>query len=55
MIDVKDALESVIDHTPVLQTETVPLIETLHSVLAETIVARDDSLCSTHRKWMDME
>lgn len=43
MIDVKDALKLVIDHTPTLQTETLPLMETLHSVLAETIVARDDS------------
>jgi molybdopterin molybdotransferase len=43
MIDVKDALELVIEHTPTLQTETLSLMETLHSVLAETIVARDDS------------
>jgi molybdopterin molybdotransferase len=43
MIDVKDALKLVIDHTPTLQTETLPLMETLHSVLAETIVACDDS------------
>jgi molybdopterin molybdotransferase len=43
MIDVNDALKLVIEHTPVLQTETLPLMGTLHSVLAETIVARDDS------------
>ena len=43
MIDVNDALKLVIQHTPILQTETLPLMQTLHSVLAETIVARDDS------------
>ncbi len=43
MIDVNDALKLVIEHTPTLQTETLPLMETLHLVLAETIVARDDS------------
>ncbi len=43
MIDVNDALESVLEHTLLLQTKTVPLSEALHSVLAETIIARDDS------------
>ena len=43
MIDVNDALEAVLEHTPCLPTETVPLSEALHSVIAETIIVRDDN------------
>lgn len=42
MIDVNSALKAVLEHTSVLQTETIPLTKALHSVLAETITARDD-------------
>ena len=42
MIDVNTALKAVLEHTPLLPTETIPLHKTLHSVLAETITARDD-------------
>jgi molybdopterin molybdotransferase len=42
MIDVKDALKAVLEHTPLLPSETILLHKALHSVLAETITARDD-------------
>ena len=42
MIDVKDALKAVLEHTPLLPSETIPLNKALHSVLAETITAHDD-------------
>ena len=43
MIEVEDALKKVLEHTSHLPTETVPLSEALHSVIAETIIVRDDS------------
>jgi molybdopterin molybdotransferase len=43
MIEVEDALRKILEHTSRLPTETVPLSEALHSVIAETIIVRDDS------------
>ena len=43
MIEVDDALRKVLEHTVRLPTETLPLSEALHSVIAETIIARDDN------------
>ncbi|MFC1717421.1 gephyrin-like molybdotransferase Glp [Candidatus Poribacteria bacterium] len=43
MIDVNDALEAMLAHTPRLPTETLPLSEALHSVTAETIIAHEDN------------
>ena len=43
MIEVGDALNRVLEHTPQLPTEMVPLSEALHFAIAEPVVARDDS------------
>jgi molybdopterin molybdotransferase len=43
MIEVSDAFEKVLEHAPQLPTETVSLSEALHCILAEPVVARNDS------------
>lgn len=41
MISIPEALHTVLQHTPVLATETVPLQAALGRVLAGTVTARD--------------
>lgn len=42
MISIPEALETVLQHTPVLDTETVPLQAALGRILGHTVTARDD-------------
>ncbi len=42
MISIPEAQATVLEHTPVLQSETVPLSNALGRVLAEAVTAVDD-------------
>lgn len=41
MISIPEALDTVLQHTPVLATETVPLQAALRRVLAAAVTSRD--------------
>lgn len=42
MISIPEAQATVLQHTPVLESETVPLSAALGRVLADTVTARDN-------------